>query len=86
MADIAERTTMACTTVVGEPLAARVLFFTDATIPVVIADDEPNMVMFIVEGRDTVMRVREQMGILPTNGEVRLVIVPEPLNGRIVQH
>jgi len=79
------RAPMAVTTVTGEPLYARVLLLTDAAMAMVIGNDEPNVMMFVVEGQDTIARLRNQLVNLAHHSEVRVVVVPQSLENEVVQ-
>jgi hypothetical protein len=81
----AQRTPMAVTTVTGEPLHARVLLLTNAAMAMVIGNDEPNVMMFVVEGQDTIARLRNQLVNLAHHSEVRVVVVPQSLENEVVQ-
>jgi hypothetical protein len=79
MSTLAGRTAMAPTTVFGEPFHARVLLIADPAVPAFVGNDEPNVAIFIVEGHDAIARLRNQLVSLTHDGDVRIVVVPQPL-------
>ena len=75
---------MASTTVFGEPLHARVLLITTPAMAPVIGDDEPDVAMLVIHGRDIVARLRAEITGFTNDGDVRVVVVPEPLQDVVV--